>query len=123
MAETIGANIMNEKAQNAVIGWVQDASHGWLAVALDAEHGLPDAKRFASNWSFMDYAGDNFSGIVYLEEDQDAPAFIKHYNLDGRAWNTHELPEDNEIRNLPRGEAKTKTENFIEEHFKLIVVS
>ena len=113
---------MNEKAQNAVIGWVEDSSHGWLAVALDSEHGLPEAKRFASQYSLMDYAGDNFAGIVYLEEDEDAPAFIKHYNLDGRAWQTHQLPEDNEIRNLPRGEARTKAQQFIDEHFQIIKV-
>ena len=114
---------MNEKAQRAVGGWVQDASHGWLVVSLDNEHGFPEAKRFASNYSFINYAGDNFSGIVYLEEDQDAPAFIRHYNLDGRAWSTHELPEDNNMRELPRGEAKTQPDTFIDDHFQVIHVT
>jgi hypothetical protein len=114
---------MNERAQNAVIGWVQDASHGWLAVDLDEEAGFPDAERFASNFSYMDYAGNNFCGIVYLEEDQDAPAFIRHYNLDGRAWSTRELPEENKIRDLPRGEAKTQAEKFIDDHFQIIHIA
>jgi hypothetical protein len=112
-----------EQAQKAVIGWVEDASHAWLAVTLDDEHGFPGAEAFATKYSLIDYSGDNFAGIVYLEEDQDAPAFIKHYNLDGRAWQTFTLPDDNEIRDLPRGEAKTKAESFIEEHFKVITVA
>ena len=114
---------MNERAQRAVIGWVSDPGHSWLAVDLDDEDGFPDAERFASQYSYMDYAGNNFCGIVYLEEDQDAPAFIKHYNLDGRAWSTRELPEDSKFRDLPRGEAKTQAEQFIDGHFKIIVVS
>ena len=114
---------MNERAQRAVIGWVSDPGHSWLAVDLDDEDGFPDAERFASQFSYMDYAGNNFCGIVYLEEDQDAPAFIKHYNLDGRTWSTRELPEDSKFRDLPRGEAKTQAEQFIDDHFKIIVVS
>ena len=114
---------MNEKAQKAVIGWVSDPSHSWLAVNLDEEDGFPDAELFASGFSFMDYAGNNFCGIVYLEEDGDAPAFIRKYNLDGRTWQTYNLPDENDIRLLPRGEAMNQAEQFIDDHFQVIHVT
>lgn len=114
---------MNERAQKAVIGWVSDPSHSWLAVTLDDEHGFPEAELFASGFSFIDYAGDNFAGIVYLEEDGDAPAFIRKYNLDGRAWQTYNLPDENDIRLLPRGKAMNQAEQFIDDHFKVIAVN
>jgi hypothetical protein len=114
---------MNEQAQRAVIGWVSDPGHSWLAVNLDSEDGFPDAERFASQYSYMDYAGNNFCGVVYLEEDCDAPAFIRKYNLDGRAWPTQELPEDSQFRDLPRGEALTQAQQFIDDHVKIIAVN
>jgi hypothetical protein len=114
---------MNEQAQKAVFCWVSDPGHSWLAVSLDEQEGFPDAKRFASQYSFLDYAMNNFTGVVYLEEDEDAPAFIRKYNLDGRAWPTQELPEDHSIRSLPRGEALTQAQQFIDDHVKIIAVN
>ena len=101
---------MNQKAQKAVIGWVSDPAHGWLAVSLADDGGFPEAKEFASQWSFFDYAQKNFGGVVYLEEDEDAPAFIRKYGLDSKAWLDSYLPENNQIRDLPRGKALSKVE-------------
>ena len=111
---------MNEKAQKAVIRWVSDPGHSWLAVNLDE---FPEAELFASQYSFLDYAMSNFAGVVYLEEDQDAPAFIRKYNLDGRAWPTHQLPDDNQLRDLPRGKAMNQAEDFIKNHFQVIHIA
>jgi len=99
---------MNQIAQKAVIGWVSDPAHGWLAVSLADDGGFPEAEFFASQWSFFDYSHNNFDGVVYLEEDEDAPAFIKHYGLDDKAWKEVYLSESNQIRDLPRGKAMDK---------------
>ena len=105
---------MNKQAQKAVIGWVTDPAHGWLAVSLDDDNGFPEAEFFASQYSFFDYAQKNFGGVVYLEEDEDAPAFIRKYGLDSKGWSDSYLPENNGIRNLPRGKAMDKsTADFI----------
>lgn len=94
--------MFNENAHNAVIGWVIDPSHAWLAVSLDEEHGFPEAGKFASQFSPYDITGDNFAGIIYLEEDEDAPAFIKAYGLEGSVFPEYQLPDDNNLRDLPR---------------------
>jgi hypothetical protein len=114
---------MNEKAQHlaqkSVIGWASDPGHSWLVVNASAIDGFPVALQFASQWSFIDDA----QHLVYLEEDDDAPAFIRKYNLDGRAWQTYQLPDDNQIRDFPRGKAMNQAQQFIDDHFKIITVS
>ncbi len=95
-------NATTTRAQQATLAFVYDAGHGWLAVSLDEEHGLPEAVNFASQYSYLDITGDNFAGIVYLEEDADAVAFIKAYGIDFTVVPQHGLPEDNAIRDLPR---------------------
>lgn len=98
---------LEAKAQAAILAWVADAEHAWLAVALDTDHGFPGAEDFASQFSFIDLAGDNFSGIVYLEEDEDAPRFLKFAGLE--YWThiaEHQLPDGHMLRDLPRGTAK-----------------
>ena len=95
----------NEQAQRATLGWVSDYSHSWLAITLDSEHGYPDAINYASQWSYVDLTGDNFAGIVYLEEDADAPAFIRATGIKYLSLETFNLPEDNTLRNLTNGVA------------------
>jgi hypothetical protein len=108
-------------AQKAVIGWVSDPSHGWLAVNYSAIDGFSNALQFASHFSYIDES----EKLVYLEEDDDAPRFIRRYNLDGRAWQGYTLPDENEIRELPRGFADVEKmdKGFIDEHFKIITVA
>lgn len=88
------------QAQNATIMFVTDPSHGWLAVATDTEEldGLPEAASFASQFS---YVGPQ---MVFLEEDEDAVKFIKHYGIDTAQLPTHHYEDtDHFIRSLPRG--------------------
>jgi hypothetical protein len=93
----------NEKAQNAVLAWISDPGHAWLAVTLDDESGFPDAAKFASEYSYYDLAGDNFAGIVFLEEDDDAPRFAKEYGIDLRhVQETHFDNHEHFVRKLPR---------------------
>lgn len=92
---------------DAIIGFVADGSHAWLVVSLDDEVGFPKAEQFCSKFSFLNLAGSNFAGDVYLEEDCDAPAFLKAIGLDD--WTgiaEYQLPEDHTVRELPRGTAE-----------------
>ena len=92
----------SSQAQRAVLALVEDASHAWLAVSLDTEHGCPAALDFASSYSYLDITGDNFAGIVYLEEDVDAVNFVKHFGVDLAGIREVMLPEDSNFRDLPR---------------------
>jgi len=95
-------NDITTRAQQACLAWISDPGHAWLAVSLDDEHGLPKAMEFASEYSYYDITGDNFAGIVFLEEDNDAPSFIKHYGIDLSAVQTHNFDDDDHfIRTLP----------------------
>ena len=91
------------RAQTAVLAYVYDAGHGWLAVSLDEEHGLPRAIDYASSYSMIDITGDNFAGIVYLEEDVDAQKFCERYGIELALVREIELPKDHLLRDLPRG--------------------
>jgi len=53
-----------------------DASHGWLAVPLDELMELGIAKHM-SHYSYFK------TGIVYLEEDCDAPIYLKAIKAKG----------------------------------------
>ena len=52
-----------------VLTYHSDPAHGWLAVPL-AEY--PDARTFGTGFGYIDRA----SGVVYLETDYEAPAFL-----------------------------------------------
>lgn len=86
-------------AKQATLGWYADPGHAWLAVNISAIDGYANAKKFASNFSYID--GNEF--IVYLEEDEDAVSFIKAYGIDARTLPIWSVDEESEIRNLPRG--------------------
>ena len=97
--------IMNTttKAQRACLTWISDPAHAWLAVTLDEEDGFPGAVQYASEYSYYDAAGDNFNGVIYLEEDQDAPAFIKALGIDQHLVPAHHFDDtEHFVRNLPR---------------------
>jgi hypothetical protein len=91
------------QAQQAVLAWVSDPGHAWLVVSLDDEHGFPEAMNFASQYSYVNLMGSNFAGDVYLEEDEDAPAFIKAYGIDLSSVLSYELPDDHVVRTWPTG--------------------
>jgi hypothetical protein len=94
-------NDTTTRAQQACLAWISDPGHAWLAVSLDSEHGFPKAIDFASEYSYLDITGDNFAGIVFLEEDNDAPFFIMYYGIEPDVL-THDFDDtDHFIRNLP----------------------
>jgi hypothetical protein len=99
---TLTTEVAKTQARQAVLGWVSDPDHAWLAVSLDSEHGFPSALSFGSSSSYLDITGDNFAGIVYLEEDDDAVKFMNFYELHFSDFQVFDLPEDNTIRDLPR---------------------
>ena len=90
------------KAQDACLAWVSDPGHAWLAVSLDDEIGLPEAESFAGSYSYIDRTAANFAGVVFLEEDVDADAFIQAYGIDHLIIPEQHTDEDSAIRGLPR---------------------
>jgi hypothetical protein len=93
------------QAQRAVLAFAYDAGHAWLVVSLDSEHGFPKAMEFASRYSYVNLAGSNFAGDVYLEEDVDALAFVKTYGIELAFVQEHELPEGHAVRDWGTGSA------------------
>ena len=93
----------NTRAQRACIAWISDPGHAWLAVSLDDEHGFPRAKEYASSYSYYDITGDNFAGILFLEEDSDAARFVRDYGINlNLVEQRHFDDDDHFIRKLPR---------------------
>ena len=85
------------------MAWISDPGHAWLAVSLDDEIGFPDAVVFASEYSYIDYSGHNFAGILFLEEDSDAPNFISTTGINmALVEETHFDDFDHFVRKLPR---------------------
>jgi hypothetical protein len=106
------------RAQQAVLAFAYDASHAWLVVSLDEEHGFPEAMNFASQYSYVNLMGSNFAGDVYLEEDVDALAFIKTYGIDVTAVQQYELPNGHVVRDWPTGEANPEDlMDILRKHF------
>lgn len=82
-------------------GHYSDPSHGWLAVPVRVWQ-LSGAK--ISEYSYW----SDRSQMVYLEEDADAPAFIKA--TDGAVQiKEHHSNRHSRIRNLPRCDARFQT--------------
>ena len=74
----------------AVVDYIQDPGHGWLAVPLDALRSL--GFRVAGNGDTWPYVGRVIStysyakgGMAYLEEDADASAYMDALDADGIA--------------------------------------
>lgn len=83
-------------AQQATLCWYSDSGHSWLAVDfIEFDYAL----EFASNYSYIDHK----EGVVYLEEDEDAPNFIHSYSINTQALPEHTVDGYSDIRNLPRG--------------------
>jgi hypothetical protein len=87
------------KELEAQITWASDSGHGWLVVDYRM---APAALDYASSFSFIDAT----EGYVYLEEDGDAPAYVKAHGLKDNLGELYQDGESLEIRNLPRGNAK-----------------
>ena len=86
-------------AQQATLCWYSDSGHAWLAVDfIEFDYAL----EFASQYSYI----DNKEGVVYLEEDCDAPNFIHRYSINLDSIQFYTVDGESEIRNLPRGKAQ-----------------
>ena len=89
------------RAQQACLAWISDPSHAWLAVSLHPELGFPEAVEFASQYSYFQPLGVWDNGLIFLEEDVDAPAFIKAHGIDLDLVQTEHFDDtDHFIRNL-----------------------
>jgi len=86
-------------------GWISDPSHGWLQVGWNVidemksmEAGIVDEIPDISSFSYHD------SNYMYLEEDRDAPLFLKLLDSKGIGYTFTEFPtnEDSFVRNLER---------------------
>lgn len=90
----------NHVAKKALLGIASDAGHAWLMVDIDPVDGFENALNWASQYSYIDAE----QRVVYLEEDCDAPAFLKHHGLDfALGLPEYYLEDGSVIRNLPRG--------------------
>lgn len=61
--------------------WYSDPSHAWLAVSLKE---YPDAIKYSTGFGYISPKG----GVVYLEEDCEAPCFLRAKGIDSMS-----LPE------------------------------
>lgn len=61
--------------------WIADPSHAWLKVSLKKN---PDAIKFSTGFGYISPKGD----YVYLEEDCEAPAYLRAKGIDSMS-----LPE------------------------------
>ena len=76
--------------------WVSDPGHAWLQVEADLINDLQ-----WTNVSKYSYYDDEY---VYLEEDSDAPKFLKFLYAKGIAVafsEVRQVPEGSIIRNMP----------------------
>ena len=55
--------------------WITDAGHGWLEVSFEELAKVGAGIQDFSNYSFI----NRKLGVLYLEEDSDAPAFIARH--------------------------------------------
>jgi hypothetical protein len=75
--------------------FITDPGHGWLEVSL-VEY--PDALVHGTGYGYN--AGN---GMVYLEEDCEAPAFLKaHPEIDRSSIKSKYYDDDCFVRDLPR---------------------
>lgn len=78
------------------VNYIMDNGHGWLAVSLSD---FPDAEAFGTGFGYI----DRRAGIVYLEHDVEAGAFMRAHP------DTEMVPVvvsgDAPLRCFPRNEA------------------
>lgn len=89
-----------QRAAESLVSFVYDAGHGWLVVDSQA---CPEVLQFASKYSFVGV------GQVFLEEDDDAPRFIREFGITYALINLDHVEltdaQADALRGMPRGEA------------------
>ncbi len=85
----------------AVLTWHYDAAHAWLKVPIQlmTEGRKNQLAALTSSHSFRD------DTHAYLEEDCDAPRFIRHYGIDAKAVREVKDGETSPIRQKTRWRA------------------
>ena len=79
-----------------------DAGHGWLEVSLTE---FPDAENYGTGFGYLDES----YGVIYLEEDCEAGAFLKaHPEARERIYEDNYNGES-AVRRLPRNKARLDT--------------
>jgi len=81
------------------MNYIQDPGHGWLKVSRSALLKSGIAEKITA-WSFVSSSGRH----VYLEEDHDAPLFIRATNLDTSKLKVSYTSKRSRIRGLDRYE-------------------
>ena len=71
--------------------WISDPGHAWMRVPLESVKGLT-----ISGYSYRD---DRYA---YLEEDDDATAWLLHYDVWDHAIDTQHTDTESFVRDLPR---------------------
>lgn len=85
-----------------MLKYIMDGGHGWLAVPL-AE--FPDAEQFGTGYGFI----DRQAGVVYLEEDCEATAFLRAHPHDRKQIKGEYVEGDAPLRSLPRNERRLES--------------
>lgn len=81
------------------IRFLTDPGHGWLEVSLKA---FPDAVEYGTGFGYL----DEWSQVIYLEEDLEAGAFLRaHPEARERIYHEHD-DRDSAVRRLPHNEAR-----------------
>lgn len=79
---------------STTVRWITDPGHAWLEVSL-ADY--PDALDYGTGYGYRS------STHAYLEEDCEAPAFLRdHSNLDSRALPVFHTDADAACRSFER---------------------
>ena len=87
------------------IRFVTDSGHGWLEVSLTE---YPDAVDFGTGFGYLDES----YGVIYLEEDCEAGAFLKaHPEARERIYEDNYNGES-AVRRLPHNEARLDVAAF-----------
>lgn len=85
--------------------YLTDAGHGWLEVSLTE---FPDAVDFGTGFGYLDES----YGVIYLEEDCEAGAFLKvHPEVRERIYTEH-YDGDSAVRRLPHNEDRLDVAAF-----------
>lgn len=78
-----------------MLTFISDAGHGWLAVPVAA---YPDALEYGTGFGYW----DGLNEVAYLEEDCEAPAFMRAHGIKRDDVHVRLVKGDWPGRRLPR---------------------
>lgn len=90
--------ITKDTVRNAVLGWVADPSHAWLAVDVTKYHNATD---FADSYCYWLKTGSQ-GWVLLLEEDCCAPALLNGWEFNADEFADLAYYHDTDVvRSLP----------------------